>query len=140
MSEIIQSDTDFINLRFGAVLPDSSWIPDVINSTDNLDVPFVQLGQVYASDVVTAIIRTVEAPIKLEVRTCNLVGPDSNCSISTLEMLRMILKDKAPEFDLSYYEQPGNAHKPLYAMDGIYREFGFKAIKSTRPFEHGVIK
>jgi nucleoside-diphosphate-sugar epimerase len=126
-------DTDFINLRFGAVQSDESWIPTVINSTDNLEVPFVQLGQVYASDVVAAIIQIVEAPIKRGVRTCNLVGPDSNCSISTLDMLHLILGDKAAQYDLSYYEQPGNANKPLYAMDGIYREFGFKSVKSTRP-------
>jgi nucleoside-diphosphate-sugar epimerase len=128
-----QPDTDFINLRFGAVLSDETWIPAAINSADSLPFPFVQLGQVFASDVVNAIIQIVEAPIKHGVRTCNLVGPDSNCSVSTLDMLHSILGEKITQYDLSYYEQPGHANKPLYAMDRIYSEFGFKSVKSTRP-------
>jgi nucleoside-diphosphate-sugar epimerase len=126
-----QSDTDFINLRFGAVQPDS-WTPTIVDSAVNLTVPFVQLGLVYASDVVNAVIETINAPIKYGVRTCNLVGPDSSCSVPTIDILQSILGDKISQYDLSYYEQPGHANKPFYAMELMQSEFGFTPVKSTR--------
>lgn len=124
-------DTDFTNFRFGAVVPED-WMPPPIGPDSNLSVPFVLLSRVYVSDAVDALVRAAEAPMKKGVRTCNLVGPDSSCGVPTLDMLHAVLGDQADRYDLSYYTIPGNENKPVFCMDYVRDELGFKPAVSTR--------
>ncbi|WP_042162054.1 NAD-dependent epimerase/dehydratase family protein [Paenibacillus gorillae] len=39
-------DTDFINIRLGAVVPDEDFEPPIINTATELSVPYVELGRV----------------------------------------------------------------------------------------------
>ncbi|SEB60949.1 NAD(P)-dependent oxidoreductase [Paenibacillus sp. GP183] len=124
------SDTDFINLRFGAVA-DEDWIPPLVEKDTKMSVPFIVLGHVYASDVVEGMVRVVEAPMKSGVRNFNLVGPDISSHIPALEILTSILGD---HYVLDYYKIPGNEYKPLYAMDPFIAEYGYEPLRSTRRF------
>jgi nucleoside-diphosphate-sugar epimerase len=122
-------DTDFINLRFGAVA-NEDWVPPLIEMDKKMSVPFIVLGHVYASDVVEGIVRVVEAPMKSGVRNFNLVGPDISSQIPAREILSSILGD---QYDLDYYQLPGNEYKPLYDMSQFITEFGYEPVRSTRP-------
>ncbi|MBP1965674.1 NAD-dependent epimerase/dehydratase family protein [Paenibacillus aceris] len=124
----VNPDTDFINLRFGAVA-NEDWLPPLIEKDKRMAVPFIVLGHVYASDVVEAIVRVVEAPIKSGVRNFNLVGPDISSTIPAREILSSIL---GAHYDLDYYKLPGNEYKPLYVMDDFIAEFGYEPRRSTR--------
>jgi nucleoside-diphosphate-sugar epimerase len=127
------SETDFINLRFGAVA-DEDWIPPLVEKDTKMSVPFIVLGHVYASDVVEGIVRVVEEPMQSGVRNFNLVGPDISSHIPALEILTSILGD---HYDLDYYKIPGNEFKPLYAMDQFIAEFGYEPLRSTRRAAEG---
>jgi nucleoside-diphosphate-sugar epimerase len=122
------SDTDFINLRFGAVA-DEDWVPPLVEMDTKMSVPFIVLGHVYVSDVVEGIVRVMDAPIKAGVRNFNLVGPDLSSQIPALEILTSILGD---HYNLDYYKIPGNEYKPLYAMDCFIEEYGYEPLRSTR--------
>jgi UDP-glucose 4-epimerase len=124
----VNPDTDFINLRFGAVA-NEDWVPPLVEKDKRMSVPFIVLGHVYESDVVEGIIRVVDAPIKSGVRNFNLVGPDISSTIPALEILSSILGD---HYGLDYYKLPGNEYKPLYAMDDFIAEFGYEPRRSTR--------
>jgi nucleoside-diphosphate-sugar epimerase len=122
------ADTDFINLRFGAVA-DVEWVPPLVELGTKMSVPFIVLGHIYVSDVVEGMVRVVEAPMTSGVRNFNLVGPDLSSQIPALEILTSILGD---HYGLEYYKIPGNEYKPLYAMDRFIAEFGYAPIRSTR--------
>jgi nucleoside-diphosphate-sugar epimerase len=122
------TDTDFINLRFGAVAHED-WVPPLVEMDTKMSVPFVVMGHIYASDVVEGIVRVVEAPLKLGVKNFNLVGPDISSQIPAREILSSILGD---QYDLDYYQIPGNQYKPLYDMEPFITEFGYEPVRSTR--------
>jgi nucleoside-diphosphate-sugar epimerase len=124
------SDADFIQLRFGSVVPDD-WSPPAIKPDTELSIPFVLAARVYASDVVAALQCTVEAPLKSGARVFNVVGPDASCDVPTIDMLQGILRQQVHQYDLSYYELPGHTNKPLYAMDRIREELGFAPQRMT---------
>jgi nucleoside-diphosphate-sugar epimerase len=124
----VYSDTDFVNLRFGAVA-NEDWVPPLVEKDKRMSVPFIVLGHVYASDVVEGIVRVVDTPFKSGVRNFNLVGPDISSTIPAWEILSSILGD---HYDLDYYKLPGNEFKPLYAMDQFIAEFGYEPRRSTR--------
>lgn len=127
----VHPDADFVNLRFGSVV-DDDWTPPAIEPGTALSIPFAQLARVLVSDVVAAIAAVLNAPPKPGVRVCNVVGPDAGCAASTLDMLRGGLGGRCGGCDLSYYEQPGHADKPLYAMERLLDEFGFAPRRSTK--------
>jgi UDP-glucose 4-epimerase len=126
------ADTDFINLRFGAVA-DEDWVPPLVEMDTKISVPFIVLSHVYASDVVEGIVRVAEAPMKSGVRNFNLVGPDISSQIPAREILSSILGD---QYDLDYYQLPGNEYKPLYDMGRFITEFGYEPVRSTRQREN----
>lgn len=127
----LRPDTRFVNLRFGAVV-DEDWAPQPVDASAKLTIPFVSLSHVYVSDIVAGIVRTIEAELPPGVHTWNLVGPDSSCGMPTADMLRAVLGERAAEYDLSYYEQPGHAYKPVFDMDAISDAIGFRPQRSTR--------
>jgi len=124
-------DAEFVNLRFGSVMPDE-WTPPVIDKDAKLSIPYVLLARVYASDVVEGIVRVLEAERKPRSLTCNLVGPDYGGSAPAIEHLRALLGDRAAAYDLSAYETPEGTYAPLYDMERMRLEFGFRPVKSTR--------
>ncbi|MDG0814070.1 NAD-dependent epimerase/dehydratase family protein [Cohnella rhizosphaerae] len=127
----LHPDTRFVNLRLGAVVG-ADWTPQPVDAGTKLTIPFVRLSHVYVSDIVAGIVRTAEAELPPGVHTWNLVGPDSSCSIPTADMLRSVLGDRAADYDLSYYEQPGHAHKPVFDMRAIADAIGFYPQRSMR--------
>ncbi len=126
------TDTEFVNLRLGAVA-NEDWLPPVVELESGMSVPFIVLGHVYASDVVEGMIRVLEAPLKPGVRNYNLVGPDINSNIPAAEVLVSILGDS---YNLDYYHFPGNEYKPLYAMERLQTDYGYLPIRSTRKYQH----
>jgi nucleoside-diphosphate-sugar epimerase len=124
----IHKDTDFINLRFGAVAADD-WIPPVLAAGSRPSLPFITMAHVYADDVVGGIAATLDAPLKPGVRTLNLVGPDATSNLPVAEVLGHISESS---YNLDYYYFPGHKYKPLFAMDLFREEFGFVPIRSTR--------
>jgi UDP-glucose 4-epimerase len=56
-------DADFVNLRFGAVVPDS-WSPAYVDTSTQVNIPFILLARVYVSDIIEGISRLIEAPTK----------------------------------------------------------------------------
>ncbi|MCU6795997.1 NAD(P)-dependent oxidoreductase [Paenibacillus sp. WQ 127069] len=126
------TDATFINLRLGSVVSDDSWTPPVVTTATKLTIPFVRLSHIYASDVVEAIVHAIHAPLQAGAYTWNMVGPESSCSIPTIAMLSAILGERAGQYDLSYYEQPGHSYKPIFSMENVQRELGFAPGKSTR--------
>lgn len=79
-------DTDFINLRFGAVAS-PGWIPPVLKTGSKPTLPFIILGHVHAEDVVEGITAALKSPLKPGVRTLNLVGPDASSNLPVAELL-----------------------------------------------------
>ncbi|MBW7459451.1 NAD-dependent epimerase/dehydratase family protein [Paenibacillus sepulcri] len=131
--------SEFINLRFGSVVPDESWTPPVIGTDTRLNAPYVLLGRVFASDIVEGLVRIVEAPPADRVLNCNFVGPDSGSTVSSIEMLEALLGDHAADFDLSAYREPDGKYLPLYDMRRMKQEFGFSPVKLTRAIEDNSI-
>ena len=128
------TDTDFIHLRFGNVAPDETWSPEEVDLHTALFLPITQLTHVLASDVVNAIEKSVESSNHTGVRVYNVVGPDANCDVPVIAKLRATFGDaKLEGFDFSYYEQPGNEHKPLFAMEKIKEELGHESVMTTMP-------
>jgi UDP-glucose 4-epimerase len=122
------TDSDFINLRFGAVAS-RGWNPPVLEAGSKPMLPFITLGHVHAEDVVEGIAAALEAPLKPGVRTLNLVGPDSSCNLPVADVLAPKVGDG---YNLDYYNFPGQQYKPLYAMEQFKEEFGFIPSRSTR--------
>ncbi|MDK8189922.1 NAD(P)-dependent oxidoreductase [Paenibacillus sp. UMB7766-LJ446] len=122
------SDTEFINLRLGAVM-DDDWIPSRMKKDAKLSVPFVVLAHVYAGDVIEGIVTVIEASVRTGVRNYNLVGPDISSQIPASEIIKSLVGD---QFDLDFYKIPGHEFNPLYAMDRFMVEYGFEPLHSTR--------
>jgi UDP-glucose 4-epimerase len=97
-----------------------------------MNIPFAQLARVYVSDVVRALELALDAPHTPGARVFNIVGPDASCDVPTADMLRAVLGERADALDLSYYAQPGNERKPVYAMERMRDAFGFVPQRSTR--------
>lgn len=127
----VHPDADFVSLRFGSVV-DEDWVPPWIGPETQMSIPFVLLARVYVSDIVDAVAAVLDAPHKPGVRVCNVVGPDAGCGVSSLDLLRGGLGGRCEGYDLSYYEQPGHADKPIYAMERMRDEFGFVPRRSTK--------
>jgi len=128
------TDADFILLRFGGVAPDDTWSPEEVGLNTPLSLPITQLATVLASDVINAIEKSVESTDHRGVRVYNVVGPDATCNVPVIAKLRATFGDaKLEGFDFSYYEQQGNAHKPLFAMDKIKEELGHESVMTTIP-------
>ncbi|MEK4352544.1 NAD(P)-dependent oxidoreductase [Paenibacillus sp. FSL R5-0475] len=121
-------DTDFINLRFGAVAS-PGWIPPVLKTGSKPTLPFITLGHVHAEDVVEGITAALQSPLKPGVRTLNLVGPDASSNLPVAELLTPLVGN---DYNLDYYHFSGQEYKPLYAMDRFKEEFGFVPSRSTR--------
>jgi len=124
----LHSEADFVNLRFGAVVPDDWRLSDE-KPIGQMHIPFVQLAHVYVEDIVRALLHVLETPLKPGVRTCNVVGADVSSYGTTLDALREVLGDSCSQYDLSYYGEVGHERKPIYAMERMYREFGFAPVK-----------
>lgn len=124
-------DADLVSFRFGSVVPED-WPGRSIGPDTPLHVPFAELARVYVSDVVRALELALDAPHTPGARVFNLVGPDASCVVPTAEMLRAVLGERADRLDLSYYERPGNEHKPIYALERIREAFGFVPQRSMR--------
>ncbi|NBD23224.1 NAD-dependent epimerase/dehydratase family protein [Paenibacillus glycinis] len=122
-----EPEAEFVNLRFGAVASDD-WAPSPVDLTAPMSVPFVVLAHVHAGDVVEGIVRVVEAPARAGARNYNLVGPDISSDIPAREALEALL-GRTDGFD--YYDEPGNAYKPLYAMDRFKADYGFAPARPT---------
>lgn len=91
--------------------------------------PFVVFAHVHADDVVEGIVRVAEAPARAGARNYNLVGPDVSSDIPAREALESLL-GRRTGFD--YYDEPGNAFKPLYAMDRFKADYGFAPARGRR--------
>lgn len=128
-----QEDAGIVHLRLGSVAPDETWQPEPVTADTLADIPFVTLARVYAADAVGALLAALEAPVRPGVHVYNVVGPDISADIPTADAIRAILGERANAYDLSYYARPGNAFKPLYAMERIRDELGFAPRRSTRP-------
>ncbi|GGG59692.1 NAD-dependent epimerase/dehydratase family protein [Paenibacillus radicis (ex Gao et al. 2016)] len=126
-------DTDFINVRLGAVVPDESFEQPKIDTETELSVPYVELGRVYASDVVDAFVRMLEAPFQVRCITCNLVAPDSGAAIPTIELLWSWYGVQTNRDKLKGYMGKENTYKPLYAINRLESEFGIIPKKRLRP-------
>lgn len=124
-------EAEFVNLRFGSVVPED-WEPYAIDTSTQLGIPFILLARVYAEDVIEGISTIVASEAKPRIANYNLVGPDVGSIAPTAEMVRALLGDRAEGLDLSYYEQPGYAYKPLYSMDKIQADYGFVPSRDTR--------
>ncbi|MHA6482902.1 NAD-dependent epimerase/dehydratase family protein [Paenibacillus sp. strain BS8-2] len=127
-------DADFVNLRFGAVVPED-WEPPFLDASSKVRIPFILLGRVYVDDVIEGIASVLDAPAKARASSYNLIGPDISSNIPTGEILKSLLSDRGAELDLSYYTLPGNEYKPLYGMDRMKSDFGFVSVRSTRIVE-----
>lgn len=124
-------DAEFVTLRLGAVVEDS-WVSPAPGPDSRLSIPFVLLSRIYVSDVVRALAGIATAPLRAGSRQYNLVGPDISSGADTISMLRGVLGAQADGYDLSYYEQPGHAFKPLFASSLANELPGFTAARSTR--------
>jgi nucleoside-diphosphate-sugar epimerase len=130
----IYADADFIHLRLGVVVPDETWSPTEVSLDTALTLPITQLTKVLASDVIKAIEKSLKSSEHKGVRVYNVVGPDATCDVPITAKLRVIFGDTALEaFDFSYYEQQGNAHKPLFTMDKIKEELEHESVMTTIP-------
>jgi nucleoside-diphosphate-sugar epimerase len=124
----LHRDTDFINLRLGAVAA-GDWTPPVLEAGSRPSLPFITLAHVYAEDVVEGITAALHAPLKPGVRTLNLVGPEVTSNLPVEEVIGSIVGDS---YNLENYHFPGHKFKPLYAMEHFKTEFGFEPSRSTR--------
>lgn len=124
-------DADFIHLRLGAVQPDH-WIPRPVGLDTKLILPVTSMSLVLASDVVRAIDAAL-ASSRPGMRVYNVVGPDASCDVPVADKLRAVFGDRMAEYDMGYYESPGNAFKPLFAMEKIKAELGFEPVMTTIP-------
>ncbi|MDF2726182.1 MAG: hypothetical protein K0Q59_5860 [Paenibacillus sp.] len=127
----VYPDADFASFRFGSVVPED-WPGQSVGPTTPMNIPFAQLARVYVSDVVRALELALDAPHTPGARVFNIVGPDASCDVPTADMLRAVLGERADALDLSYYAQPGNERKPVYAMERMRDAFGFVPQRSTR--------
>lgn len=125
-------DTEFINLRFGAVADDATWEPPHYSVDTKTPYPFVMMARVLLSDIVRAVIAAVESKPRLGVHVYNVVGPDAPCDDPVPGVLRASCGDLLKNLDLSWFEQTGHEFDALYMMDKIKQELGFVPQKSTR--------
>lgn len=127
-------ETDFINLRLGAVVDDETWHPPHVQTGPELRTPFAQLSRIYVSDVVLAIMSAIEAPMQPGVRTFNTVGPDASCVDPLLEVLASNgrIEDRFKQVDTSHYRKAGNEFAPVFDMCAIRDHLGFVPKRSTR--------
>lgn len=129
----VYPESDFIHLRLGVIMPDETWSPHPIDLDTSVAVPITTMSAVLASDVMNAIEKALTSPSCKGVRIYNVVGPDATCDVPIVDKLRTIFGDALEDFNLSYYEQPGHAHKPLFAMEKIKKELGHESIMTTMP-------
>lgn len=123
-----QNNTDFINLRLGAVASDD-WTPPVLEAGTTPVLPFITMAHIYADDVIEGIAAVLAAPLKPGVRTLNLVGPDVTSNLPVTEVLNLMVGDSCK---IESYHFPGHNFLPLYSMKRFEDEFGFKPVRSTR--------
>jgi UDP-glucose 4-epimerase len=121
----LHPDTDFINLRLGAVLPKENQ-PPLYAANAHLDGPMVELARVRLPDVLNAILAAVESPYQAGVRTYNVVDRKSYCETSVLDILRAFYGERLKGLDLSSYERPGHEMDSLYAVEKIQNELGLR--------------
>jgi nucleoside-diphosphate-sugar epimerase len=132
----IYPETDFINLRLGAVCPDETWYPEPVELTDSMKCPITQLTRVLASDIVNAFYKAFTTTFSPGVRIYNVAGPDVSCDVSAVEALYTIYgKEIMDRYDLSYYTKSGNEFKSLFGMDKIKKELGFEPVQTTIPLK-----
>ena len=129
-------DADFTNVRIGAVFDDRKPFPKRWQTDEIPSWGFIALGRVALGDVIDGLTTFVQAPLRAGERTVNLVGPDLPSEDPASLVLRALVGDRAPQLDLSYYEQPGNEYAALYSMDETEQAFGFVPKISVR-LEHG---
>jgi UDP-glucose 4-epimerase len=125
-------DTEFINLRFGAVVDDATWEPPRINADQPTPYPFVMLARVLLSDVLRGVTAALESAPRPGVHVYNLVGPDAPCAATVPAVLRASSGPGLGSLDLSRYEQEGHEFDALYDMQKIRRELGFTPQNTTR--------
>jgi UDP-glucose 4-epimerase len=125
-------ETEFINLRFGAVVDDATWEPPHITADSNTPIPFVLLARVLLSDILGAVTAALDSQPRPGVHVYNVVGPDAPCDDPVPEVLRVSSGERVNALDFSWYQRPGHEHDALYAMDKIKDELGFMPQKSTR--------
>jgi len=132
-------DAEFTNLRLGAVVDDAQWTPPRTTVGAPLSIPFVQMGHVLLSDVLGAIQAVLQTPLRPGAHVYNVVAPDAASEDAVIDVLRAQFSARLDALDLSWYEQSGHEHGPLYAMDKIRNELGFVPQQSTRPYRKGIL-
>ncbi len=132
----VDPETDFINLRLGAVCPDETYDPEPLELTGLAECPITQLTRVLASDVVNAFYKALTAALHPGVRIYNVAGPDISCDVSTVEALYTVYgKEIMDRYDLSYYMKSGNECKPLFGMNKIKKELAYEPVQTTMPLK-----
>lgn len=122
--------SEFINLRFGAVVDDAIWQPEAYTGAAPPPYPFVMLARVMLSDVLGAVQAALLAPTRPGSHIYNVVGPDASCADRVAAVLRAAI-DGRP-LDLSWYEKAGHEHDAIYSMKKIAAELGFTPRQSLR--------
>ena len=119
-------DADFVTLRFGAVTDEKHFEPAPLRAKDVPLWGFATMARVALADVLRGLQQVTEAPIKPGYRQYNLVGPDICCEDTVPEIMAALTGKTEGTLDMDHYRRPGHEHDPLYSMDEIYQEFGFR--------------
>ena len=121
-----QNETlDFINIRLASIAPDDT-TPTLRKAGPLTEWSLGGLSVMFASDAVRCFTMAAEAPLKPGVRTMNAVG-DSACAADPIpDILQAWYGPDAGGLDLSHYERPGHAFDPVYDIELIAREIGFR--------------
>lgn len=125
-------DLDFINIRLASIATDDS-TPTPRKAGPLTAWALGGLAVMFASDAVRCFTMAAEAPLKPGVRTMNAVG-DPACAADPIpDILRAWYGPDAGGLDLSHYQRPGHAFDPIYDIELIAREIGFRPARRVLP-------
>lgn len=120
--ERVNGGCEVVVFRIGPVIADGEHPP--VRAADRPSRPFLDLAHVHISEVVAAIAEAVDAPFRAGFRQLNLVGSSAHCVDPVVDVLRASLGERAAGLDLSWYEEPGREHAPVYRTGAIGTELG----------------
>src|SRR5688572_20415032 len=125
-------DADFVVFRIGAVVPED-WSPSpvTVKSPPSWSPP-TMFSYVNVRDVIDGI-KAALASKKAGLRQLNLVGPTSATDDPVTAVLRASFDKRWGSYDLSHYERPGHEYDPLFSIENLEKELGFRPGVPTRP-------
>lgn len=125
------SGGEYTCLRFGWVMYSSRKEMPWCEAVQPPALPFLFLGQVAAADVLGGIRSVLESPVRPGARVFNLVGPNVRTRDSVADVLRACLGDRVSGLDLGAFDAPGRNSGPIYSMDGLRQDYGFRPAHSV---------